>query len=212
MKGGTNENHFSIFCRHAKINIENMAIWGFHHAISAEGSRVILKNNIITNSFNVGIFVTADSEALIEGNQVMENQGAGMIISNSDRRILVSNNTIKKNRAAGIQCHDASPIIRSNLITHNTYGISIDNAQPHLGTMDNPGLNIIYGNSEGDVVNSGKDVVYAQQNYWGKSDGPCANCVVGRVEYSPWLRQEPKANSQAVNKRTKRPVVWGRVK
>ncbi len=212
MKGGTKNDHFGIFCRNAKVTIKDMTIWGFHHAISAEASRITLKNNIITNSFNVGIFVTTYSEALIEENQVVENQGAGMIISNSDKKILVSNNTIKKNHTAGIECHDASPIIRHNLITQNTFGISIDNAQPHLGTTSDPGLNIIYGNKGGDVVNSGKDVVYAQQNYWGKSDGPCADCIVGRVEYKPWLRQESPDEKQAVSTRAKFFVIWGWLK
>jgi len=212
MKGGTKNDHFGIFCGHAKVTIENMTIWGYHHGISAENSRLTLKNNIITNSLNVGISVANYSEALIEENQVVENQGAGMTIANSEGKILVSNNTIKKNHTVGIECHDASPIIRHNLITQNTLGISIDNAQPHLGTTANPGLNIIYGNKGGDIVNSGKDVVYAQQNYWGKSDGPRADGIVGRVEYKPWLRQEPGANSQTVNQNTMRPVVWGRMR
>jgi len=210
MKGGTINDHSGISCSNAKVTIENMTIWGFHHAITVATSRVILKNNIIANSFSVGISVTA-SEALIEENQVLENPSPGVIISNSDRKILVSNNTIKKNRY-GIQCDDASPIIRRNLITQNTFGISIYSAQPNLGTTSDPGLNIIYDNKEGDVINSGERVVFAQQNYWGNPDGPCAKCISGRVEYKPWLRQASPDEKQAVHPRTKKTAIWGWLK
>ena len=212
MKGGTNNDHFGIFCRNAKVTIQDMTIWGFHHGISAEASKVTLKHNTVTNSFNVGIFVTVDSSALIEANQVTDNPGVGMIISRSDRNILLLDNTLKRNRAAGIQCSDASPTIRRNLITQNGFGVLIDNAQPNLGTTAEPGLNRIYGNKEGDLVNLGRDVVFAQQNYWGNPDGPCANCIVGRVEYKPWLRQESPDKKQAVRPRTKCTVIWGRLK
>jgi len=212
MKGGTKNDHFGIFCRNAKVTIKDMTIWGFHHGISAETSEITVKHNTITNSFNVGILVTTDSSALIEGNQVTDNPDVGMIISSSDRKILLLDNTLKKNRSAGIQCSDASPIIRRNSITQNGFGISIDDAQADLGTVAEPGLNRIYGNEEGDVVNLGKDVVLAQQNYWGNPNGPCQNCIFGKVEYKPFMQQESLDEKQVIRPKAKLTVIWGRLK
>ena len=149
-------------------------------------SKVTVKYNTITNSFSVRILVTSNSSALIEGNRVTDSPEVGIIISNSDKKILLLDNTLQRNRSAGIQCSEASPIIRQNLITQNGFGILIDDAQPNLGTVAAPGLNRLYDNKEGDVVNLGKSVVLAQQNYWGRPNGPCQNCIFGKVEYKPF--------------------------
>ncbi|MBC8230700.1 right-handed parallel beta-helix repeat-containing protein [bacterium] len=212
LEGGTKDSHFGIFCRQAEVTVKNMTIVGFHHGISSEASKIIVKHNTIVDSFNVGIYVTTDSEALIEENQVIDNEGAGMIISSSGRNILVVGNALRRNDAAGIECTNASPTIRRNVITQNTFGILLDNAKPDIGTTSDPGLNLIYDNKEGDVVNLGRDIVSAQQNYWGKPDGPCANCIVGRVEYKPWLRQESPGEKQAVSSKAKFPTIWGWLK
>lgn len=212
MRGGTDDSHFGIFCRNTEIAIKDMKVWGFHHGISAETSEIKLKNNTITNSFNVGIIVTSNSEAVIEENQVEENQGTGIIISASDREIIVSNNTVKKNLSAGIECHDSSPVIRHNIITQNSYGITVDNAEPNLGTIEELGLNIIYDNQKGDVVNLGDEVVLAQNNYWGNPEGPCNNCIIGKVEYKPWLKHESQINSRSIHPNTKTAVIWSHLK
>ena len=210
--GGTKDSHFGIFCRHAEVTVKNMTIVGFHHGISSEVSKITVKHNTIADSFNVGIYVTTDSEALVEDNLVIDNTGPGMIISRSDRQIIIVDNTLKRNGAAGIECTTASPIIRRNIITQNTFGILLDDAKPDIGTTSDPGLNLIYDNKEGDVVNLGRNIISAQQNYWGKPDGPCANCIVGRVEYKPWLRQESPGEKQAVSSKAKFPTIWGWLK
>jgi len=212
LTGGTKDSHFGIFCRNAEVTIKNMTIVGFHHGISSETSKIIVQNNTITDSFNIGIYVTTDSEALIEDNQVISNTGPGMIISSSDRQILIVGNTLKRNDAAGIECTNASPTIRRNFIMQNTFGILLDDAKPDIGTTTDPGLNLIYDNKEGDLVNLGREVVSAQQNYWGKPEGPCANCIVGKIEYKPYLRQQPKENYQFVDKKARIPIVWGLLK
>ena len=212
LTGGAKDNHFGIFCRHAEVTVKNMMIAGFHHGISSETSKVTVKHNTISESFNVGIYVTTDSEALIEENQVMDNEGAGMIISSSDREILIVGNTLKRNDAAGIECTNASPIIRRNIITQNTFGILLDDAKPDIGTTTDPGLNLIHDNKEGDVVNLGRDIVSAQQNYWGSPDGPCKNCISGKVVYKPWLREESKTDYEPVNDKAKLTVIWGCLK
>ncbi|MAE20723.1 hypothetical protein CMK12_17645 [Candidatus Poribacteria bacterium] len=73
-------------------------------------SKVTVKYNTITNSFSVGILVTSNSSALIEGNRVTDSPEVGIIISNSDKKILLLDNTLQRNRSAGIQCSEASPI------------------------------------------------------------------------------------------------------
>ncbi|HIE26350.1 TPA: DUF1565 domain-containing protein [Candidatus Poribacteria bacterium] len=212
LKGGTKDSHFGIFCRNAEVTVKNMTIAGFHHGISSEASKVTVKHNTINESFNVGIYITTDSEALIEENRVMDNEGAGMIISSSDRKIVIVGNTLKRNDAAGIECTNASPTIRRNLITQNTFGILLDNAKADIGTTTDPGLNLIYDNKEGDVVNLGRDIVSAQQNYWGNPDGPCKNCISGKVVYKPWLREKSKTDYKPVNDKAKLTVIWGCLK
>jgi len=212
MKGGTANDHFGIFCRNTKITVTNMTIWGFHHAISAENSDVTIQNNAIISSFNVGIIVTSHSSALIEENEIAENQGTGITISSTNREVFISNNTIEKNYITGIECHGASPIIRGNLITQNSYGLKIDNAQPNLGTVDDPGLNFIYGNPKGDVINFSKNSVSAQQNYWGNPDGPCDECIVGQVDYTPWLQDKHQVDSKSVHPLSNSVVIWGQLK
>ncbi|MFQ6043174.1 MAG: nitrous oxide reductase family maturation protein NosD [Candidatus Poribacteria bacterium] len=212
LKGGAKDSHFGIFCRNAEVTVKNMTIAGFHHGISSETSKVTVKHNTINESFNVGIYVTTDSEALIEENQVMDNEGAGMIISSSDRKIVVVGNTLKGNDAAGIECTNASPTIRRNLITQNTFGILLDNAKADIGTTSDPGLNLIYDNKEGDVVNLGRDIISAQQNYWGSPDGPCKNCISGKVVYKPFMRKEFQGSKQAIHPKAKIPTIWGWLK
>jgi len=41
MKGGTNNDHFGIFCRNAKVTIKDVTIWGFHHGISARSLKLL---------------------------------------------------------------------------------------------------------------------------------------------------------------------------
>lgn len=188
---GIDENsHFGIFCIDADVQVQDVTVQDFHHGISAENTHLTVQSCKIVNGFNVGIIVTRDTEALVESNDVIS-CAAGIIVSATGRTVTLRNNRIEGN-SVGIECHDANPRVRQNVITNNFLGIAIDHASPDLGTEDDPGNNAIIANQQTGIRYTDKQTLPAQLNWWGQATGPSAEQIEGRVRTEPWLKLDPR--------------------
>ena len=212
VRGGTKNSHFGIVCQASQVTIRDNTVSEFHHGISADLSAVRIVHNTIEHSFNVGIIVTIGKDTLIQENHIINNEGWGIIMSELLGECLIIGNTIEDNQNIGIQCLNASPTIRENLIRYNLVGLSIDKSNPDIGTTADAGRNAIDGNRNVAVENLGRDIVSAKLNYWGNPDGPEPRHIQGRLEYTPWLRQPPQMNSHPVNFRADFITTWGDLK
>ncbi len=212
VRGGTKNSHFGIVCQSSQVTIRDNTVSEFHHGISADLSAVQIVHNTIEHSFNVGIIVTIGKDMLIQENHIINNEGWGIIMSELLGECLIIGNTIENNQNIGIQCLNASPSIRENLIRYNLVGLSINKSNPDIGTTADAGRNVIEGNRNAAVENLGRDAVSAKLNYWGNPDGPEPRQIQGRVEYTPWLRQPPQMDSHPVNFRADFITTWGDIK
>ncbi|GAA6615976.1 DUF1565 domain-containing protein [Scytonema sp. NUACC26] len=139
-----------------------------------ETTNVVVSNSTFTNSVREGVFVTGKANPKIENNVFIQNKGNGVSVAKSARgevrnnlfqdtgfgvavsdlaSPLITDNQILQNNG-GIVVNGASkPVLRNNVIQDNRdHGlVVIQNAQPDLGTAENPGKNIIRNNGKKDV-------------------------------------------------------------
>jgi parallel beta-helix repeat protein len=138
-----------------------------------ESSNASITNSTFINSGREGIFVTGTGNPKIENNVFAQNAGNGVSITKSAQGEI--RNNLFQNTGFGISISDKSaPIVTDNRITQNTGGIVINGsskpvlrnnvieesrdhgivilqqAQPDLGTQENPGKNLIRNNGKKD--------------------------------------------------------------
>ncbi|HEY5910407.1 MAG TPA: right-handed parallel beta-helix repeat-containing protein, partial [Verrucomicrobiae bacterium] len=135
--------------------------------IEVSGGSPLVKNNIVTGFSSRGISVVSGATAVVSGNRVQNNGSSsngfldyGIINLNSASLIannLISgnevgcyigwhesdgaqfvNNTVVSNRNDGLWCYRSNPMVKNNIVTANTTGISasFDNATPVLTYND----------------------------------------------------------------------------
>ncbi len=121
--------------------------------ISAEGNPKILNNNFTKNEGN-GISVARSGRGEIRSNR-FEETGFGISINDAASPLVIENQIIK-NRDGVVVSHSAQPTLRNNLIENNIRDgvVAISQAQPNLGTAEDPGQNIIRSNGRYDVYNA----------------------------------------------------------
>jgi parallel beta-helix repeat protein len=142
-----------------------------------ESSNPIITNNTFTNSAREGVFVTGTSNPRVENNLFVQNQGNGISIARTSQgeirnnlfqdtgfglaiggssTPLVEGNQIIQNQDGLFISESARPILRKNVIQNNKRDglVATVNAQPDLGTNENPGGNLIRGNARHDVNNA----------------------------------------------------------
>lgn len=113
-----------------------------------------IENNVFTQNSGNGISVARGATGEIRNN-VFQNTGFGIAIGGTSTP-LVAGNQITQN-TDGVYVNDsASPVLRNNVIQENTRDgvVATINAQPNLGTANEPGSNIIRNNGRFDLNNA----------------------------------------------------------
>ncbi|GAB1542762.1 hypothetical protein NUACC21_54360 [Scytonema sp. NUACC21] len=139
-----------------------------------ETSNAVVQNSTFTNSVREGVFVTGKANPKIENNVFIQNKGNGVSVAKSAQgevrnnlfqntgfgvavsdlaSPLISDNQIIQNNGGVVVNGSSKPTLRNNVIEDNRdHGlVVIQNAQPDLGTAENPGKNIIRNNGKKDV-------------------------------------------------------------
>lgn len=113
-----------------------------------------IENNLFTRNDGNGISIARAAAGEIRGN-IFQSTGFGMAIGGTASPLVVENRITQN--TDGIYVNDsARPVLRNNLIQNNSRdGVVVTiNAQPDLGTADNPGNNIIRNNGKSDLNNA----------------------------------------------------------
>lgn len=211
IEGSGRDAHFGIWCEGSSAIITNNVILSYHHCIGSEGSSIFIDNNEVSKSLNVGILIRTAIDAQIKNNVIKDNLDIGILIALSGDKALITDNTITDNRI-GISCSESMPKIRKNIITNNQIGIQTDNQEvPDIGTEKEQGLNIILDNGIHIINLNRKQILMAEGNYWGTSDGPKETDFDGRIDYEPWLKFDPRSN-QPISPKHNILLTWGKVK
>lgn len=150
-------------------------------AVWVESSNPTIRNNTFTNSVRDGVFVTGTGNPIIEGNIFIQNRGNGVSVARAARgeirnnlfqdtgfgiaiggtsTPLVTENQIVQNQDGLYISETAKPVLRKNVIQNNKRDgvVATINAEPDLGTNENPGGNLIRNNTRFDVNNATKTV------------------------------------------------------
>lgn len=206
-----NNAHFGIYCSRAFLTIKNTKIFGYHHGIGSESSKLIIKDSFITENFQVGIQVENSLTTFIEENDINTNTGSGIRISSSENNITITGNIIRKN-SIGIEIIGSSPRIRRNAIENNQVAIfSTQESNPDMGIDDDPGLNVFISNPVVIINMNRRLTIQAKGNYWGDPNGPNNSTIEGKIDYIPWLKSSP-LKTQSVCQYGKLSVCWGSLK
>lgn len=205
------DSHRGIWCSFSTLTVTNNAVIRYHHGITSESSKITIENNAVLENFNAGIEIKTAVTALIMGTTVVDNIDTGIVVALSGDNVLITDSVITGNRV-GIDCVQCAPAIRRNVIERNKLGIKCNqDAEPDLGTDDDPGLNAIMGN-ECQIMNlERRRAVQAKNNYWGSRTGPDVSKFDGKIDFEPWLETDPLRN-QSVKPRGKLAITWGRLK
>ena len=121
--------------------------------IAGSANPTIADNVFVRNGGN-GLSVTRAAQGQIENN-VFQSTGFGIAVGGTSAPRLASNRVIEN--VDGIYVNDnARPVLRGNTIERNTRDgvVATINAQPDLGTADDPGENILRNNGRYDLHNA----------------------------------------------------------
>ena len=136
-----------------------------------------IANNTFIKCRREGIFISGNAKPAILDNVFLQNASAGLVMArNSKGEILrnvmqrnpigiaisdfaaplVANNKLSENRTAIALSREARPVLRYNLIADNSSGglLLNGNANPDLGSSQDPAGNIFRDNNEYDVQNA----------------------------------------------------------
>lgn len=137
----------------ASSTLTNCALAGV--VVTGNGKPILRDNRVIRNT-STGIFLRRNAKGEVRRNEC-EQTGYGITISD-DSAPLVADNRLSNNRAGAYLSHRAKPVLRRNAIEKNTIaGIVVkDEAQPDLGSSQDPALNRIGNNAKVDLQNETK--------------------------------------------------------
>jgi parallel beta-helix repeat protein len=151
-------------------NLRGTGVW-------IESTNAKVNNNTFSNSRREGVFVTGTSNSRIEDNLFTKNEGNGITVArqstgevrnnvfqetgiavsvSESATPLLTGNTMLQNDDGVVVTGTAAPVLRNNTIENNKRNgvVAISNAQPNLGTTENPGQNRIRNNGTYDVYNA----------------------------------------------------------
>nr|WP_290221554.1 DUF1565 domain-containing protein [Trichocoleus desertorum] len=146
-------------------------------ALWVESTNPTIRNNTFSNSLRDGIFVTGTGAPTIADNVFTQNKGNGISLARAAQGEIrdnlfqstgfgiaiggtsaptVESNQVIQNTDGIIVSDSARPMLRKNVIESNTRDgvVAITNAQPDLGTAENPGNNTIQNNGRYDLYNA----------------------------------------------------------
>ncbi|WGV23578.1 DUF1565 domain-containing protein [Halotia branconii] len=144
---------------------------------TGDANPIILGNVFSENAAN-GIAIAKNSQGKIQGNTCYKT-GYGIAISDTASPTLIDNK-ISENRSGIIISGSARPVLRNNLSENNTDdGLTIiANALPDIGSINNPGGNILRNNGKFDVQNASSNKLISIGNQINPAK------VTGNVEFA----------------------------
>jgi parallel beta-helix repeat protein len=109
-----------------------------------------IESNIFTLNQGNGISIAKQAKGEVRGN-LFQNTGFGLAIS-ENASPLVSENQVLQNNGGIVVNGSAKPVLRGNIIQDNRDNgiITLQNAEPDLGTQESPGKNLIRNNGKKD--------------------------------------------------------------
>ncbi|WP_218082737.1 DUF1565 domain-containing protein [Anthocerotibacter panamensis] len=157
------------------LTITNANKRGF--GIWIEGTNALVTHNTFTGSNNDGVLVTGNSEAQILDNYFYKNSSDGITILSTAQPLVKSNlfeetgfainidgkatprieeNTIRKCKDGAVVLNKSQPIFRKNRFErHQRSAIAVTgDAQPDMGTLEDPGQNRFIQNGLSDINNA----------------------------------------------------------
>jgi parallel beta-helix repeat protein len=136
-----------------------------HDGISVVGyATPIIKGNYFTRNGANGITLFGNSKAEVREN-IFENTGFGINVAQTAAPKLIGNR-ISFNKDGVVIQASARPILRDNYIERNQRDgiVAIASSLPNLGTIQDPGGNIIRNNGRYDVHNAANQTISASGN------------------------------------------------
>jgi parallel beta-helix repeat protein len=161
-------------------------------SIDGSGAPVVRGNHFIGNRQN-GITIYGTSQAEIREN-VFERMKVGIYIAqNAAPRIV--NNRITNNKDGVVVQQNSTPILRGNTIAENddNGAIVLANAQPDLGTADDPGENTFRKNGDRDLHNATQSFVISAM---GNQISP--DRTEGRIHFEDAIANTPEPVAEPV--------------
>jgi parallel beta-helix repeat protein len=156
----------------AGLTVTNPTVRG--HGIWVESGNPIVRDNTLLNSTQSGLVIAGSSTPEIQNNLFLLNRVSGLTVTDSARPTIADNvfqrtgsglmvskdaaprivsNRISQNRDGIVIQDNARPILRSNTVEDSARDglIVIAQAQPNLGTPQDPGNNVFLHNRQHDI-------------------------------------------------------------
>ena len=158
----------------SEIRMENCQITGGGITLQSTPPETLISGCIVEGTRGVGLYIHGASLGLATGCE-FSGFDTGLYFSKADSPFRVENCVFHENQESEIVFDsDSVPILRGNEIHHDVGSVTdslgilvLENAQPDLGTTEDPGRNIIRGDADSLVYHAGTENVYAIGNDWG---------------------------------------------
>ena len=173
-RNGNNDNA-GVVINGGSLLLNNNWITGNRNGVRINGGSPIIRNNIIDQNgsaadglLNYGV-ISLSATPLIANNLISSNTGAGIYLGwAASAGTQVINNTVDHNTDNGIWCYNgANAIIKNNIFTHNSTGISASHGSiPLISFNDVWGNNWLnYDSQSGGVANPGPGDISADPRF-----------------------------------------------
>jgi len=181
-----------------------------------EGTSPEVAHNTFTGSKNDGVLVVGESKAKITENIFVKNSYDGITVLGKAEPVIAKNifedtgfalnidgaaspriegNTIRNCVDGAVVMSKSKPIFRGNKFEYNRRsGISVmSEAEPNLGTPEDPGKNLFIRNGQSDINNAKRSAtplvvygnLYSKQRHLGKISSEAKPQVVPKEQISP---------------------------
>jgi len=154
----TNYRGYALWIESSSPTVVNNTFSGStHDGISVVGnSRPMISGNFFSKNGANGMTIYGTSQPEVRDN-VFENTGFGVNVAEKASPLLIGNQ-ITRNKDGVVVQADATPVLRNNYIEKNRRDgiVAIARALPDLGTVAEPGGNVIRNNGQHDVNNAAK--------------------------------------------------------
>lgn len=180
------------------ITITNPALRG--QGVWLETGSAILQNNTITGNAQTGVMVAGSSSAQLDGNLFLLNRSSGLTVAGSAQPTIQRNrfqrtttgiliresaapqilsNRLSQNRDGIVVQDQARPVLRDNTIEDSERDglLVIAQAQPNLGTPQQPGNNVFLNNQQQDI-----DALAASQAVPAFGNQLTASQTIGKID------------------------------
>jgi len=143
-----------VTTRDSKVMIKDTAVYNTYIGIHCWGTSnvTLLGNHVWSN--NIGIGITENAVAMVDGNDISNNINRG-IGTDQNSKVWITNNTVKSNGRMGVWCFGDSAVdIINNIISNQDRGIQYSDTSHGKVTNNIIGSNNVNGIECGDNATS----------------------------------------------------------